>query len=183
MARWGNVDFRQLQALQKRMQQLERVDARDLCIDVSYELARRLLAKVKDRTPSGNYDTKTVEFNAHLKAKNVHFFTKDGREVSFATRERTKHVKFVANDGRTGGTLRRNWDVTTVKKQGYTYSIEVFNDTEYAIYVEFGHRTANHKGWVPGKFMLTISEKEVQNLAPKVVQRKLEAKLREVFDT
>ena len=183
MARWGNVDFRQLQALQRKMQQLERVDATDLCIDVSYELAKRLLAKVKRRTPVGVYGTKTVEFNAKLKAKNVHFFTKGGREVSFATRERTKHVKFVANSGLTGGTLRRNWDVTTVKRQGYSYKIDVFNDTEYAIYVEFGHRTANHKGWVPGKFMLTISEKEIQDLAPKLVQRKLETKLREVFDT
>lgn len=183
MARWGNVDFRQLQALQGKMQRLERVDATDLCIDISYELAKKLLTNVKDRTLPGEYDTKTVEFDAKLKAKNVHFFTKDGREVSFTTRERTKHVRFTAHDGRTGGTLRRNWDVTALIRQGYSYKIEVFNDTEYAIYVEYGHRKRNGKGWVNGKLMLTTSEKEIQDLAPKLVQRKLEAKLREVFDT
>ena len=36
--------------------------------------------------------------------------------------------------------------------------------------------------WVPGKFMLTISEKEINDLAPKLIEKKLEAKLREVFD-
>ena len=50
------------------------------------------------------------------------------------------------------------------------------------IYVEFGHRTANHKGWVPGRFMLTISEKEIEAITPKLVQKKLEEKLREVFE-
>ncbi|MBE6070052.1 MAG: HK97 gp10 family phage protein [Clostridium lundense] len=144
MARWGRCHYRQLQELQRKMQQLEQIDIDKLCIDLSNELAQKLLRKVKKRTPVGVYP---------------------------------------ANTGLTGGTLRRNWDVTRVQRQGYSYSIEVFNDTEYAIYVEFGHRTRNHNGWVPGKFMLTISEKEIDGIAPKLAQRRLEEKLREVFDT
>ena len=144
MARWGRCDYRQLQALQRRMQQLEQVDIDALCRNISNELAQRLLRKVKKMTPVGVYP---------------------------------------ANSGLTGGTLRRNWDVTRVQRQVYSYSIEVFNDTEYALYVEFGHRTSNHKGWVKGKFMLTMSEKEIEGIAPKLVQKKLEEKLREVFDT
>jgi len=54
--------------------------------------------------------------------------------------------------------------------------------TEYAPYVECGHRTANHSGWVPGRFMLTISEKELQQDADKIVERKLEILLRSVFN-
>ena len=56
-----------------------------------------------------------------------------------------------------GGTLRRGWTVGTVIKSGKQYNIEVINSVEYASYVEFGHRTRNHKGWVPGQYMLTIS--------------------------
>lgn len=168
MTRWGNVDFRQLQALQKRMQQLEKVDVNNLCIDISHELAQALLAKVVRRTP-----TRKPVYRVKIDDDGKRMRYKKGKNKG-----KYKKVRVVI-----GGTLKRNWDVTTVKRQGYSYKIEVFNDTEYAIYVEFGHRTSNHSGWVPGKFMLTISEKEVQNLAPKLVQRKLEAKLREVFDT
>ena len=181
MARWGNVDYKQLVALQKKMQQLEKADARDICIDVSYALAQRLLSKVKKRTPTGVYD-KPVEFTAKIPKKEVHFFTRDGKEVSFTAKARSKHVKFVPKTGMVGGTLRRNWDVSKLIFSGNTYTIEVFNDTEYAMYVEYGHRTVNHNGWVKGRFMLTISEKEVQELAPRLIQNKIEAKLREVFE-
>lgn len=59
--------------------------------------------------------------------------------------------------------------------------IEITNPTEYASYVEFGHRTKNHKGWVRGKFMLTISEQEIQEAAPAILERKLAKKLGEWF--
>ena len=48
-------------------------------------------------------------------------------------------------------------------------------------YVEFGHRTKNHKGWVEGKFMMTISEQEIQTIAPKVLENKLKKLLGECF--
>jgi hypothetical protein len=66
-------------------------------------------------------------------------------------------------------------------KKGGTYVIEIVNPVDYASYVEFGHRTRNHKGWVQGKFMLTISEQELEVSAPKILERKLEKKLGEVF--
>ena len=85
--------------------------------------------------------------------------------------------------GYVGGTLRRGWTVdTTVKKLGNTYQIEVFNPTEYAQYVEFGHRTSNHQGWVNGRFMMTISADEIDQQAPAIIERKLTRMLREAFD-
>ena len=51
--------------------------------------------------------------------------------------------------------------------------IEIVNPVEYASYVEYGHRTRNHKGWVAGQFMMTISEQEVQTIAPKILENKL----------
>lgn len=44
------------------------------------------------------------------------------------------------------GQLRRNWQVGNVEKRGNAYVIEIFNNTEYASFVEYGHRTRNHNG-------------------------------------
>lgn len=91
----------------------------------------------------------------------------------------------VYNDGRVGGTLRRGWTAgenTEVKQRGDKYVITISNPVEYAPYVEFGHRTKNHNGWVNGKFMLTISVAEINNIAPTLLKKKLEDWLREVID-
>ena len=86
--------------------------------------------------------------------------------------------------GHVGGTLRRGWtggmtakafaESTVVKKNGNTYTVEITNPVEYAEYVEYGHRTRNHKGWIPGKFMLTLSENELQKDAPAIIEKKLQ---------
>lgn len=154
MARWGNCDFSQLKDLQKRMEKLQRNDFQAFCEECAKELAARLLAKVIKRTPVGQYEPST---------------------------------------GKMGGTLRRGWTAKTeeeaisggkvnvkayadslqVTKMGDVYQIEIINPVHYASYVEYGHRTRNHKGWVPGRFMLTISEKELDAQAPKILEKKL----------
>ena len=118
------------------------------------ELAARLLAKVIKRTPVGQYPE---------------------------------------GSGKVGGTLRRGWtsgnssnaknyaNSMRVSKVGNDYVIEIINPVEYASYVEFGHRTRNHKGWVEGQFMLTISEDEIRNSAPKILENKLNKWLKECF--
>lgn len=73
-----------------------------------------------------------------------------------------------------GGTLRRGWRVGDITKNGDIYEIEIINNVEYAPYVEYGHRTANHKGWVRGRFMLTISEKEISSQVDKIIEKRLE---------
>ena len=78
-----------------------------------------------------------------------------------------------------GGNLRRGWSIDeTVTKEGTAYKISVVNLVEYASYVEYGHRTANHRGWVEGQFFLTISEREIQSLAPNLVKKRIEEELR-----
>lgn len=97
-------------------------------------------------------------------------------------KKRTPVGQYPSGSGRTGGTLRRGWTIDTeVKVEGDTYEITVFNPVEYAPYVEFGHRTANHKGWVQGRFMLTRSEVELDAQAPKILERKLTKMISEVF--
>ena len=58
-----------------------------------------------------------------------------------------------------GGTLRRNWQP---KKVGKLERV-VYNNTEYASYVEYGHRTRGGKSFVDGVYMLEKSVKEIES--------------------
>lgn len=96
-----------------------------------------------------------------------------------AVRQRTQVVT---------GTLRREWKAGEVRKNGGVYEIEVFNDARspkgefYASYVEYGHRTANHQGWVKGQFMLTISERELEGKSDKWIEKRIKSWLERVFN-
>jgi hypothetical protein len=79
------------------------------------------------------------------------------------------------------GWLREGWFIGGTHHYGGYYVVEVYNNTEYASYVESGHRTRDHKGWVPGRFMLLISEKELERDAEKIVEKKLMKLLEEAF--
>ena len=144
--------------------------------DCAKELAARLLAKVIKRTPVGDY-SKEIQVTAKRDSKKH--------------KKGDVYTKKVNIGGKTGGTLRRGWTAgqnatayansLNVNKVGTDYVIEIINPTEYASYVEFGHRTRNHTGWVEGKFMLTISEDEIRKSAPRILEKKLENYLKECF--
>lgn len=154
MARSGTFNFQDFEKIKDNLEKLNQEQV-DLFIDAcAKELATRLLAKVIKRTPVGDYPN---------------------------------------SSGKKGGTLRRGWtgrknssavayaDSLTIHHFGDAYVIEIINPVEYASYVEFGHRTANHKGWVNGRFMLTISEQEIQQAAPAIIEKKLMKQMGELF--
>ncbi|MDU1348273.1 HK97 gp10 family phage protein [uncultured Clostridium sp.] len=94
-------------------------------------------------------------------------------EMAFrAERKIKKRTPVGVYPNKTGGHLRRNWQVGSVVKQGNAYIVEIFNNVEYASYVEYGHRTRDHKSWVEGRFMATISMQEVERELPKFLERK-----------
>ena len=100
-------------------------------------------------------------------------------------------AKVVKRTPSTTGVLRRGWTAgksardyansVNVHHFGDTYQIDIINPTEYASYVEYGHRTKDHKGWVQGKFMLTISEEEIRQSSPQILQAKLNKYMEDVF--
>lgn len=154
MARSGTFNFQDFEKIKNNLEKLNQEQV-NLFIDAcAKELAARLLAKVIKRTPVGDYPN---------------------------------------SSGKKGGTLRRGWtgeknssavayaDSLTIHHFGDAYVIEIINPVEYASYVEFGHRTANHKGWVNGRFMLTISEQEIQQAAPAIIEKKLMKQIGELF--
>lgn len=108
------------------------------------------------------------------------FYTQTIKEI--AARLLSKVIKRTPVDN---GTLRRGWTAASelkVTKTGDTYEVEIINPVEYAPYVEYGHRTPNHEGWVEGRFMLTISENELDAQAPKIIEKKLQKWLGEAFN-
>lgn len=160
---WGNCVYKQLLKLKENIDRLQSMDMQKFCRDASKELAARLLSLVIPATPVGQYPKST---------------------------------------GKKGGTLRRGWTAKSqaeatkggkadvkayaqslpVFKQGSNYYIEVINPVEYASYVEFGHRTPGGKGCVSGQYFLTLSEHELEKVAPKVLEKRLTELLREVFN-
>ena len=155
MGKNGSVNVNDLKEFKKKIENTLGASQIDLFIEsCAKELAARLLAKVIKRTPVGQYPK---------------------------------------SSGKKGGTLRRGWTgeksqsasayAQSLKVQhfGNVYVIEIINPVEYASYVEFGHRTRGGDGWVEGKFMLTISEQEIERDAPKILENKLKKKLGECF--
>jgi len=93
----------------------------------------------------------------------------------------------------TGGQLRRNWFVGNIIRKGDQLEIEVYNSLEYASYVEYGHRGVaiwikdvgwrvlhTEKHWTEGRFMLTLSMREVEKLMPKIADRHVQKFLKEL---
>lgn len=169
MGSLGSADFRELKEFQKKLQKLEK-DRTEFCERCSKQLAGRLLAFAVKRTPVG------------VKAN-------DSEEW----------------DGYVGGTLRRNWtggkntsavayaNSLPVYKNGDNYTIIVSNPTEYASYVEFGHRQTPGRyvpalgkklkaSWVNGKYMLTFSEEDIKRMAPGILEKELNKFLSEVLN-
>lgn len=81
------------------------------------------------------------------------------------------------------GNLRRNWSSKN-KKLPDGYKTTIFNQTEYAPYVEYGHRTKQNTRFVEGRYMLTKSTEEVAStiaargakFIEKAIKEKLNAK-------
>lgn len=144
------IDTSGLKEFEMQLRQLSNEQMQQFTEQMVKELAEIEFAKIIDKTPVGVYD------------QPVYFVTKDKKEVSFTPKT-----------GKQGGTLRRNWAIGEVTKKGDIYEIEITNSTEYASYVEYGHRTADHAGWVDGRFMMTISEQEMEAQGPAIIERRL----------
>lgn len=171
MAKMGRFSVSGMKELQNQLNKIQK-EKKAFISACAKDLASRLLEFVIKRTPVGDYSGDPYSCDGGQSHK--------GSMVS----------------GKVGGTLRRGWTAKTheeaassngkdaniekyinsieIKHVGNIFVVEVVNPVEYASYVEHGHRTANHKGWVLGHFMLTISEQELEDIAPKVLEQKIE---------
>lgn len=81
------------------------------------------------------------------------------------------------------GDLRNNWKYHIVK-EGDTYQIVLYNQVEYALFVEKGHRiviAGRTVGYVDGQFMLELTEQEMERIAPRMWEREIEKEWRRIL--
>jgi hypothetical protein len=117
------------------------------------------------------------------------------REFMLEMAYRTQ-AKFKRRTSVNTGDLRRKWMVGKVEKHGNSYVVEIYNNLDYASFIEYGFRSHFVPGewqgnqfqyipghdegmwvggkspWVPGKFMMTISMKEMEREFPKFLERR-----------
>ena len=161
----GKFDISEFKELQAKLQLLQK-NKEKVCQECIKALAQDLLRRVIKRTPVGYYGITQQRIarkdSKHHKKGDVYYVRKG------------------AADGKNGGTLRRGWRAD-IRKSGSNYIAVISNAVPYAIYVEYGHRQTPGryvpalgkrlvKSWVPGKFMLTISEQELQQIAPQIIK-------------
>lgn len=158
----GGFKSGSMKELQKSLNKIKGKEAEEFINECTRELAQRLLRKIIFRTPVGDYSDTYDLVDAG-----------DG--------------KFLVMSDKEGGTLRRGWTAAgslEVTKTGNIYKITIENQTPYASYVEYGHRQTPgryvpaigcklKKSWVQGKFMMTISERELRKSAPKILEKKV----------
>lgn len=190
MAKWGNCDFRQLKNLQKNMQKMvEQGDTIKFCEECARELAARLLAMVIKRTPVGdnqyedvldNNGNKVVYKKGKNKGKTKQQVVRQGGTLR---RGWTSQTEEEAESGSSKNA--KEWaNSLNVNKVGDVYQVEVVNPVHYASYVEYGHRQEPGRfvpaigkrlvnSWVDGAFMLTLSEKDLEEIAPKIIEIKI----------
>lgn len=191
-------DFSQMKALKKRLEDAagakEAKEFNEACVR---ELAARFLAKVIKRTPTGLGAFEVIRDDKNNVVKYKRGKNKGKTKLQRLTnggtlkRAWTASSESQAESGSTpnAANFARNMKV---KKIGTSYQVTITNPMQYASYVEYGHRQTPgryipaigkrlKKSWVPGVFMMTISESEVQKEAPRILRKKLKARLQEVF--
>lgn len=158
MAKMGGFSATDMKKLQKQLNKIQEGNVEAFIEACAKELAARLLAKVIKRTPVGEYPKSSG---------------KKGGTLRRGWTSKT-HEEAVGGSGKGSISAGKAYaDTLTINHFGNTLVIEIVNPVEYASYVEYGHRTPDHKGWVQGRFMLTISEQEIQEIAPKVLEAKI----------
>jgi len=192
----GKIDMKGLENFQKSLEKLNNTQRQQWNEATIKELAGRLLAKVIKRTPVGK-PPRPEKSNRTVKVTGT-----SGKTKSFLSADEVRYQQYWS--GYKGGTLRRGWtggkdidpydfaNSSKVMKSGNDYIIIIKNPVEYAPYVEFGHRQTPGRfvpaigkrlksSWVEGKFMLTVSEQELQSEAPRIIEQKLQKFLEEAF--
>lgn len=138
------VDTRQLDAFSKKLQQATNSDLDKFLEDCAKQLAIRLLRRTIQKTPKdlGNLQRGWT--------------AKPGTPPCREYQQKNTPEQWA--------------ETAMVKRTGKQVQITISNPIEYAVYVEYGHRTRNSRGWVPGQFMLTLSIAEVEGMKTGILQ-------------
>jgi len=198
MATLGKFSTADFKKLQKKLNKVKPPDTQMFVDSCAKELAARLLAKVIKRTPVGDYSqevTVTAQKDGKKHKKGEQYTKRVNPSGKLGGTLRRGWTSKTMEDAQKGGAkvdAKAYADSLAIKHDGKMLSIEIVNPVEYASYVEFGHRQTPGRyvpelgktlkaGWVNGQFMMTISEQEVRDIAPAVLEKRIAEYLKGVM--
>lgn len=158
MARWGKTDFKAMKDLQEKIEKLSKVDFDRFYTEAAKEIAARLLAKVKKRTP--------VVYGSLRDAWAILPIEKRGNQYIITIINNLKYASYVEYGHRQqpGRFIPGHWE-----GERFIYN----PDEEGGMVLK--------AGWVEGRKMLTISVQEIERMVPALLERKLQQLLKGVF--
>ena len=170
-----------IEKLEKEFEKLAKTDVEKFCKDVAKELAARLLSKVIPRTPVGEGTFEVINEKKYT--------IKSGGTLR---RGWTANTEAEAESGSVPDPTTYA-DSLKIFKFGNNYIVIVENPVKYASYVEYGHRQEPGRyvpalgkrlkqSWVEGKYMLTISEKELESQLPAILEQKMKKYIEECLN-
>lgn len=159
MGRWGKADFKQLEQLNERLNQLSKVDLNQFYLQAAKELSGRLLNKVKKRTP--------VVYGSLRDAWAVMPVEKHGDTYTVVVLNNLIYASYVEYGHRQqpGRFIPGEW-------QGDRFVYDP--DAEGGMVLK--------NTWVKGRYMLTVSAQELEVQAPAILEKKLYQFLKGCFD-
>lgn len=178
MGRGGSFNFREFEQMAKNLEKLAK-EKDKLFQDAAKELASRPLALVIPQTPVGDYPSGSGMVGGTLRRG----WVSATQEEAFTNRKREPGAK----------DIQEFLSTIQIECKGDFYTIEVADPVDYASYVESGHRQKPgryvpaigkqlKKSWVEGKLMMKESVQDLQKIAPKVLEKRIEKFLRECMD-
>lgn len=126
-----------------------------------------------------------AEFQAWADRVNSKIATESVKHGLEVTMQRVKAQSMKAVKSRTPvdtGHLRRTWHVDGPFITGTVIALKLYNNTEYAPFVENGHRTRGGGGWVEGRFMLKNTVTEIDGEMPQLIAPSFEQAIRGLLD-
>ncbi len=150
MAKWGNCDFRQLEQLNRKMEQLANVELDVFLRKASQDLAKRLFTKTVKRTP--------VVYGTLRDAWAIMPVGHRGNHYTVVVINNLVYASYVEYGHRQqpGRFIPGYW-----KSDRFVYD----PDAEGGMVLK--------QGWVKGRYMLTISTQEIDQQAPAILEKKL----------
>lgn len=159
MGRLGKADFKELKALQQRIEKLSTVDFNRFYTEAAKDIASRLLTKVKKRTP--------VIYGKLRDAWAVLPIERQGDQYIITVINGLQYASYVEYGHRQqpGRFIPGHWE-----GERFIYN----PDDEGGMVLK--------KAWVEGRFMLTISVQELERMAPALLEKRLLKFLKGCFD-
>lgn len=181
------ADTRDLKEFQKKLSKLGQKETEAFCQESLKYLAQRLLEELIKATPTSKNQYQNIDIGNGSEGERV---VRNGGTLKRGWFAKSREEAQSGSGEPGAADIKTLLDSIVISKFEGGYEIEICNPVEYASYVEFGHRQTPGRyvpaigkklvnSWAGGKFFLKISEDELDKVAPRILEERLEKFLKE----